>query len=186
MAPNTAGAGLDAVIESRTKPGPTRDHHPGRVLALALVLVFLATLPLGPLAGARLVRTPTPADTTARTQTDDPHLAHQGAVTAGTEHIRAAKAPTSTVPKETVPVAETNPVATMQASVPTPNATTAATQPPVATLVDEVEVAGVEPGSSWSWSMGDTTTQCGAIESNAAGTGCTFGSVGAVRSVFAG
>jgi hypothetical protein len=54
----------------------------------------------------------------------------------------------------------------------------------VAALVSEVEASGIEPGSNWSWSMGDTATHCGAITGN--GTGCTYGSSGLEYSVFAG
>jgi hypothetical protein len=57
-------------------------------------------------------------------------------------------------------------------------------EPPVATLVAEVEASGLEPGSNWSWSMGDTATHCGFIAG--AGTGCTFGADGDVKTVFGG
>jgi hypothetical protein len=54
----------------------------------------------------------------------------------------------------------------------------------VAELVGEVEASGIAPGSNWSWSMGDTATQCGAIAG--AGAGCTYGSNGLEYSVFSG
>jgi hypothetical protein len=54
----------------------------------------------------------------------------------------------------------------------------------VAQLVAEVEVAGIEPGPNWSWSMGDTATHCGEIIG--AGTGCTYGSGGLEYTVFSG
>ncbi len=57
-------------------------------------------------------------------------------------------------------------------------------EPPVATLVAEVQAAGIEPGSNWSWSMGDTATHCGFIAG--AGTGCTFGAGGDEHTVFGG
>jgi hypothetical protein len=57
-------------------------------------------------------------------------------------------------------------------------------QPAVATLVAEVEAAGIEPGSNWTWSMGDTATHCGPI--SGAGTGCTFGAAGLEYTVFSG
>jgi hypothetical protein len=60
------------------------------------------------------------------------------------------------------------------------------TEPPIATLVAEVEAAGIEPGPSWSWRMGDTASQCGVIPGNKAGTGCTSGAAGAATTVFAG
>ncbi len=60
----------------------------------------------------------------------------------------------------------------------------AVSEPSVAALVVEVEAAGIEPGSNWSWSMGDTATHCGAM--TGAGTGCTYGSNGLEYSVFSG
>jgi hypothetical protein len=51
-------------------------------------------------------------------------------------------------------------------------------------MVAEVEATGVEPGSNWSWSMGDTATHCGVVAG--AGTGCTFGVGGLEYTVFAG
>jgi len=56
--------------------------------------------------------------------------------------------------------------------------------PTIATLVAEVEAAGIEPGSNWTWSMGDTAAHCGAISGS--GTGCTFGAAGLEYTVFAG
>jgi hypothetical protein len=54
----------------------------------------------------------------------------------------------------------------------------------VAALVAEVEAEGIEPGSNWSWSMGDTATHCGAM--TGAGTGCTYGSNYLEYTVFSG
>jgi len=54
----------------------------------------------------------------------------------------------------------------------------------VAELVAEVEAAGIEPGSNWSWSMGDSATHCGAM--TGAGTGCTYGANDLEFSVFSG
>jgi hypothetical protein len=71
-------------------------------------------------------------------------------------------------------------------TAPTAAAATPVAEPPVATLVAEVEAAGVDPGSSWSWSMGDTAAQCGVPLGNSVATGCTFGAAGFARSVFAG
>jgi hypothetical protein len=53
-------------------------------------------------------------------------------------------------------------------------------------LVAEVEAAGIEPGTSWSWHMGNTATQCGVIPGDKAGTGCTSGAAGVATTVFAG
>jgi hypothetical protein len=54
----------------------------------------------------------------------------------------------------------------------------------VAALVSEVEAPGIDPGSNWSWSMGDTATHCGAMFGD--GTGCTYGSGGLEYSMFSG
>lgn len=54
----------------------------------------------------------------------------------------------------------------------------------VAALIAEVEAAGIEPGSNWTWTMGDTATHCGVI--SGAGTGCTFGQSGHEYTVFTG
>ena len=59
-------------------------------------------------------------------------------------------------------------------------------EPSVAALVSQVEATGVDPGPNWSWSMGDTASQCGAIPGNNVGTGCTFGAAGFAKTVFAG
>jgi hypothetical protein len=59
-----------------------------------------------------------------------------------------------------------------------------AASPSVSQLVAAVEAAGIEPGSNWSWSMGDTATRCGAM--TGAGTGCTYGANSLEFSVFSG
>jgi hypothetical protein len=56
----------------------------------------------------------------------------------------------------------------------------------IASMVDEVERAGVEPGPDWSWSTGDTATKCGAISSGGAATGCTYWASGVERTIFEG
>jgi hypothetical protein len=58
------------------------------------------------------------------------------------------------------------------------------TQPSVAQLVAEVEATGVDPGSNWTWSMGDTASHCGVIAG--VGTGCTYGSGGLEFTIFSG
>ena len=54
----------------------------------------------------------------------------------------------------------------------------------MAALVSEVEAPVIDPGSNWSWSMGDTATHCGAMLGD--GTGCTYGSGGLEYSMFSG
>jgi len=56
----------------------------------------------------------------------------------------------------------------------------------VASLVAEGEADGVNPGPTWTWSMGDPATLCGTIPEPGAGTGCTSGAPGEARTVFAG
>jgi hypothetical protein len=56
----------------------------------------------------------------------------------------------------------------------------------IASMVDEVESAGVEPGPNWSWSTGDTAAECGAITSGGMATGCTYWVSGVERTVFEG
>jgi 3D (Asp-Asp-Asp) domain-containing protein len=64
--------------------------------------------------------------------------------------------------------------------------TTPDTEPPVTTLIAEVEAAGVDPGPNWSWRMGDTSTECGAITDGGGATGCTSWASGAEKTVFSG
>ena len=93
-------------------------------------------------------------------------------------------APTTT-PTTTTPTTTTPTTTPSVASEPAPAAgSTAVTEPSVATMVAEVEATGVEPGSNWSWSMGNTATHCGVV--SGAGTGCTFGAGGLEYTVFAG
>jgi hypothetical protein len=75
---------------------------------------------------------------------------------------------------------------TTQAVVPAPAppAVTPAADPAIATLVAQVEASGIDPGSNWSWSMGDTATHCAAM--SGAGTGCTYGTGGQEFTIFAG
>ena len=95
-----------------------------------------------------------------------------------TAPVAAVTAPAVTAPAATAPAP-----AASAATTPDPVVVTPATVP-VATLVAQVEAAGIEPGSNWSWSMGDTAIHCGAI--TGAGTGCTFGAAGLEYTVFAG
>jgi hypothetical protein len=91
--------------------------------------------------------------------------------------ISAGSTPT-TPPTTVAPAPVPAPVTVVAAAQPV------AAEPPVASLVAEVEAAGIEPGSNWSWSMGDTAAHCGPISGS--GTGCTFGTGGLEYTVFAG
>jgi hypothetical protein len=92
--------------------------------------------------------------------------------------VAPAPTPATVGPSPAVtPVVVTTP--STAASVPT------VTGPPIAALVAEVEGSGIDPGSTWAWSVGDTSAACGAIPSST-GTGCTSGAAGAAATVFAG
>jgi hypothetical protein len=96
-----------------------------------------------------------------------------------------AKAAPAADAKPAVPT--TTPTAMVAASpvmAPKPVVAPAVATPSIATLVAEVEAAGMEPGSNWSWTMGDTASHCGVI--SGAGTGCTFGAAGLEHTIFAG
>ena len=91
----------------------------------------------------------------------------------------------ATAPVAELPVAAVAPtVAPAAAPVVAPTVAPMASEPAIAELVAEVEASGIEPGSNWSWSIGDTATHCGAM--TGAGTGCTYGSNGLEYSVFSG
>jgi hypothetical protein len=95
----------------------------------------------------------------------------------------------ATPPVTALPVATAAPAAApavvpaVAAAVP-PAVAPVTSEPAIAALVAEVEASGIEPGSNWSWSIGDTATHCGAM--TGAGTGCTYGSNGLEYSVFSG
>lgn len=166
--------------------------HPCRwmtVVLLAGILAAVTAVALG-LPRAQSVRTSTPpAATTVTVYTSGLAASHPGAKTTASPPI----IPTTTLPTTpTTTLRATEPAVTPKAAAITPptapNAAAASpvTEPTVATLVAEVEAAGVDPGSSWSWSMGDTAAQCGVPLGNSAATGCTFGAAGFARSIFAG
>lgn len=71
--------------------------------------------------------------------------------------------PAAATPATTTPVAATPATTTPAAATPaaaTPATTTPVTTgPTVASLVAEVEAAGIDPGYDWSWSSGDTATE---------------------------
>jgi 3D (Asp-Asp-Asp) domain-containing protein len=56
----------------------------------------------------------------------------------------------------------------------------------VASLVSEVEAAGIVPASTWSWTMGDTSASCGTAASPGGSAGCTSWSSGVEHTVFSG
>jgi hypothetical protein len=111
-------------------------------------------------------------------------------VTRGAMSEAAHGATPTTTPSEPVPPAAAPSTPTTLPAVIEPAATASAVaqpvivEPTIATLVVEVEAAGVEPGSNWTWSVGDTAAHCGPISGS--GTGCTFGAAGLEYTVFAG
>jgi len=154
------------------------------VTAILAVTTAMAVRPHG--ASSVASSSPLPARTTPKattgaalgTTTTSPTSVSLPAISAGS---------TPTTPSTTVTPAP----ATAPASAPvTPAvpvvaaAQPVAVAPPIATLVAEVEAAGIEPGSNWSWSTGDTATHCGPISGS--GTGCTYGAGGLEYTVFAG
>ncbi len=106
------------------------------------------------------------------------------AATTPTSVAETAAATSASSPAATDPAASGTPIAVSAPPV-TAAATSASEASAVAELVRAVGATGIEPGPTWSWSMGDTATQCGAIPGNV-GTGCTSGAAGAARTVFSG
>jgi hypothetical protein len=145
----------------------------GSTLAVAAIVAF--SLHHSP---AELPKTPLPAWTSAHTPTE----AVRGSTTTPTTTPPPASAPLST----NTPTPTPTPAMVIAAPVPAPAAVVqpVVVAPPIASLVAEVESAGIEPGSNWSWSVGDTAARCGPISGS--GTGCTFGSGGLEYTVFAG
>jgi hypothetical protein len=183
--------------------------HRRRVIAVALAtLVAAAAIAAGLHGIPRSTRSTSPALTSKPMQLIDPWRAQlmvtltatTAALTTSTTTARKAgtpvRVPKDAAPKTATPV--TVPAQKTATKVPVPAAPKTATtvpahqaeatvpfsEPPVATLVAEVKAAGIEPGSNWSWSMGDTATHCGAIPGTS--TGCTFGGDGLEHTVFGG
>jgi hypothetical protein len=97
--------------------------------------------------------------------------------------LPAPVATTTTQPAAT-PTPTTVPTTQPAAPAPAPPAVTPAADPAITTLVAQVEASGIDPGSNWSWSMGDTATHCAAMSGT--GTACTYGTGGGEFTIFAG
>jgi hypothetical protein len=113
--------------------------------------------------------------------------AQGGQATATTTSVLPPVATTTSTSEATPPATAppvTAPTVTAPPVTPPPVVAQPVPAPSVAALVAEVEASGIEPGSNWSWSMGDTGAQCGAM--TGVGTGCTYGSNGSEYSVFSG
>jgi hypothetical protein len=153
------------------------------VACVTTILVVTTVMALRP-HGASSVpsSSPAPARTTPKattgaalgTTTTPPTSVSLPAISAGS----TPTTPSTTVAPAPVTARVTPAVPVVAAAQPV------AVAPPIATLVAEVEAAGIEPGGNWSWSMGDTATHCGPISGS--GTGCTYGTGGLEYTVFAG
>jgi hypothetical protein len=95
--------------------------------------------------------------------------------------------PAAVVPAATPPtIASPSAVTPIVAAAPTTTTTAPANAgPSIASLVAEAEASGINPGPTWTWSIGDPSTDCGAIQGSV-GTGCTSGAAGSATTVFAG
>jgi hypothetical protein len=141
-------------------------------------------------AAAAVVISKDPVKTGLSHQTDPPVRATGRNLTASVA-ATPELAPVSTTSTTTPPM----PAPAPAVSVPTPASTPAiapvsqpavssATESLVATLVAQVTASGIDPGSNWSWSMGNTATHCSVMTGT--GTGCTYGAGGQEFTVFAG
>jgi hypothetical protein len=166
-------------------------RHPRTRLRKRTWVVLGTTAILAALAAAALALLPGTSSARATTPLQHHDSSHRGVVATPVlaKPTAASSAPaTTSVPVKAalVPVAPATGTATATA---TASATgiapvTVPAIPPVATLVAEVEASGIEPGSNWTWSMGDTATYCGPIAGS--GTGCTYGESGLEYTVFSG
>jgi hypothetical protein len=114
---------------------------------------------------------------------------HIGTATSiGTASSAGAAAP-STAPSPAnspAPLAGLAPTGTAAptTAAPVTAAPTTVPTPTIAALVAQVEASGLEPGSNWTWSIGDPTAHCGPLSGT--GTGCTYGEAGQEYTIFAG
>jgi hypothetical protein len=124
--------------------------------------------PTAPLAGRVIASAPARSTTTKVT----------------TPKATAVATPAVATPAVATPAVATPAVATAPAVGAAPVTASTTSEPSVATLVAEVEASGIEPGSNWTWTMGDSGAHCGVL--TGAGTGCTYGSDGLEYSIFTG
>jgi len=165
----------------------THGHRREVAVLVAVILGGVATLVLGLPGGAQPARASTTRSPAGATGRPAAPPAHHGVTQPLPAPTATAPAPTTTpatIPAPTTP--ESVPTTLAVAPAPAAPLVAASTEPPIATLVAEVEAAGIAPGASWSWRIGDTATQCGVIPGDKAGTGCTSGAAGAATTVFAG
>jgi len=146
------------------RPG-LRGHGDRHLAAATLIAVLVVAL------GIPTTATPAAPSTLPASA---PPTAQTARATTSSDGNSAA---TPTVTTDLTPV--TAVVASTPATTPTP-------MPSVATLVAQVEAAGIVPGPTWGWSMGDTAALCGITPAVGIATGCTSWSSGVERTVFAG
>ncbi len=185
--PGTVGNQPVAETDWNSTPSRGRPYLRKTLLPLAVVLAAGAALAIGQPGGTPSIQASAHTDAT-RTHIVDPTRGHDDLTsTAPATTSTSSSTPTSTttVPAPTAPALSPKPQATSEV-IATPSVTPPATGPSVATLVAEVEASGIDPGSSWTWSMGDPSAQCHFVPGTSVGSGCTFGAAGSAQSVFAG
>ena len=187
-----------SLLERTRRRRPTTSALSSAIAGTAVALV-VGVMAIGSVAG-------TPAARAASVPTAALSAAHHATGVPGSNGRSAASTPFTTTSTTGV-VAPPTPVVAVTpttAAAPTPTPTTAlpaTPAPPVpvpvvsspaastatdlASLVAQVESAGIAPGPTWSWSIGDTS-RCGAIPGTNVGTGCTSGAAGSVTTVLAG
>jgi hypothetical protein len=163
-----------------TSSAPTRSHR-------WTVFALVTTLAVGSVSAIAVMSSSHHGGRPAVRQT-------RALVSAPVVHADSIKSAGTTAPTPpTVPTAAVTPASvatTPVAALPTPpvaavpTAPVAVTTPSIATLVAAVEASGVDPGSNWTWSVGDPSTHCGPISGT--GTGCTYGEAGREYTIFAG
>jgi len=181
LRPHTEADGRRSAFGRSVSAAPGLIRRQWKATAVAAMLVAGASWVLGSSINDSTVRALSPRDSSVATS--NVGAAQSPPTTTTTAPVVAPVVTTTTTSAVTPPV--TTPPAPVPAPAPVVVVVAApSTGPSVAALVSEVEASGIEPGSNWSWSMGDTATHCGAIVGD--GTGCTYGSGGLEYSVFAG
>jgi hypothetical protein len=180
-------------VLSRIRRAQGRVHHPRKTIVLVVTLLVAAVWAVSSSGGGPTARVSSSWSGVATVDKIDAMLTRHSTTTTTsvvppvttTTSTTAVTSPAKALPVAVVPVAPAvaPPIAPTVAPA-APAVAPAVAEPSVAALVGEVEAAGIEPGSNWSWSMGDTATHCAAM--TGAGTGCTYGSNGLEYSVFSG
>jgi hypothetical protein len=159
--------------------GPNRTHIARRTGFTALAVVMaVAAIAFTLSKGAH-------GDSPSRHASQSLTAAKPTAVDDAVPTVHDASTKVAETPVSAVPTTASSPVlGATPAVVPTAPRIAVIPTPPISTLVSEVEAAGIDPGSNWSWSVGDTGTHCGVI--TGVGTGCTYGAAGLEYTIFGG